>query len=177
MIEYAEEIKSGRVKTEVNEAMRWGSMCEDHAIATYVNGMSCKKYKKTGLWSTTDTDGCCCLGVSPDGLVDEDIIVEIKGPYMGGNQFPYGKVPVVYIPQCQLGMFATNRSKCHFVCWTPKRTLVYLIKRDDKFIDKLVAQLKIFWQGAMTGNILKSSTSCDNHKATAEKKSVEAPNV
>ena len=144
MFEYAEEIKSGRATTEINDAMRLGSMCEDHAIATYVNGMPCKEYKKTGLWSTTDTEGCCWLGVSPDGLVDEDTVVEIKCPYMDGNPFPYRKVPVVYIPQCQLEMYATNRSKCHFVCWTPKRTLVYLIKRDDKFIDEIVTQLKKF---------------------------------
>ena len=85
MFEYAEEIKSGRATTEINDAMRRGSMCEDHAIATYVNGMPCKEYKKkkTGLWSTSDTEGCCWLGVSPDGLVDEDTVVEIKCPYMG----------------------------------------------------------------------------------------------
>lgn len=88
---------------------------------------------------------------------------------MDGNPFPYRKVPVVYIPQCQLEMYATNRSKCHFVCWTPKRTLVYLIKRDDKFIDELVTQLKKFWHGAISGNIPKSNPACDNLKTAAEK--------
>ena len=32
--------------TPINEAMRWGSMCEDHAVATYINGMPCKKFEK-----------------------------------------------------------------------------------------------------------------------------------
>lgn len=53
--------------------------------------------------------------------------------------------------------------------WTPKRTLVYLIKRDDKFIDELVTQLKKFWHGAISGNILKSNPACDNLKTAAEK--------
>lgn len=45
MIKYAEEVKSGHgTKDEyMNDAMRWGSMCEDHAVATYINGMQCRK--------------------------------------------------------------------------------------------------------------------------------------
>ena len=71
MIKYAEEVKSGHgTKDEyMNDAMRWGSMCEDHAVATYINGMQCRKFEKTGLWVTTDEKDLSWLPVSPDGIL------------------------------------------------------------------------------------------------------------
>jgi len=72
---------------------------------------------------------------------------------MGGNPFPYRKVPLLYVPQCQLEMYATNTKTCHFVCWTPRRTYIYLVKRNDKFIQELFAHLKSFWSQALAGEI------------------------
>ena len=44
MEEYAKELRTGGADNEeVNDAMTWGSMCEDHAIATYVSKISCKE--------------------------------------------------------------------------------------------------------------------------------------
>ena len=60
MVLYAKQLMSTNDSTKeteatpINEAMKWGSMCEDHAVATYINGMSCKKFEKTGLWLTRD---------------------------------------------------------------------------------------------------------------------------
>ena len=33
--------------------------------------------KKTGLWVTTDDKGLSWLAVSPDGIIDDDTVVEI----------------------------------------------------------------------------------------------------
>ena len=63
-------------------------------IATYINEMQCTEFKRTGLWVTSDKDGSRWLGVSPDGIVDNDTVVEIKCPYIEGNPFPYRKVPI-----------------------------------------------------------------------------------
>ena len=49
-----DKICTGGVKScqgkidDINNAMRWGSMCEDHAVATYmyINGMQCTKFEK-----------------------------------------------------------------------------------------------------------------------------------
>lgn len=98
-------------------------------LHNYVSTISCKEYKKIGLWVVSDDKGCTWLGVSPNGIVDGEIVVEIKCPYMGGNPYPYRKVPITYIPQCQLEMYVTNTTKCHFVCWTLKRTCVPYWKR------------------------------------------------
>ena len=97
-------------------------------LHNYVSIISCKEYKKTGLWVVSDDKGCKWLGVSPNGIVDGEIVVEIKCPYMGGNPYPYRKVPITYIPQCQLEMYVTNTTKCHFVCWTPKEHMCTLLK-------------------------------------------------
>ena len=159
---------SVRTPKTINDAMKWGSMCEDHAVATYIHGMSCQKFEKTGLWITKDKEGSPWLAVSPDGIVDDDTVVEIKCPYMGGNPFPYRKVPLLYIPQCQLEMFATNTQKCHFVCWTPRRTVIFLIKRDEEFIQELLVQLKCFWKEAQIGEVLKWNMNLDFLKTKAQ---------
>jgi len=47
MIKYAQELKSGQETiNDINDAMHWGLTCEDHAVATYINGMPCKKFEK-----------------------------------------------------------------------------------------------------------------------------------
>lgn len=50
-------------------------------------------------------------------------------------------------------MYATNTKQCHFVCWTPRRTVVYLIERDEDFIQELLIQLKGFWNKAQLEEI------------------------
>lgn len=63
MVLYAKQLRPANDSTKetettlINEAMRWGSMWEDHAVATYINGMPCKKFEKTGLWVTRDRMG------------------------------------------------------------------------------------------------------------------------
>ena len=46
-----------------------------------------------------------------------------------------------------------TQKTCHFVCWTPRRTYIYLVKRNDKFIQELLAHLKSFWSQALAGKI------------------------
>ena len=89
MIKYAKEVKSGQgTKNEcMNDAMCWGSLCGDHAVATYINGMQWRKFEITGLWVTTDDKGLSWLTVSPDGIIDDATVVEIKCPFLGGNPF------------------------------------------------------------------------------------------
>lgn len=95
-------------------------------------------------------------------------VVEIKYPYMGGIPFPYRKVPLLYIPQCQLEMYSTNTQKCHFVCWTPRRTVIFLIKRDEQFIQELLVQLKCFWKQTQIGEVLNWNMNLDFLKTKAQ---------
>lgn len=84
---YAQELMPGSVRTTetINDAMKWGSICEDHAVATYIHGMSCQKFEKTGLWITKDKECSPWLAVSPDGIVNDNM-------YSGRNKVPlYGR--------------------------------------------------------------------------------------
>ena len=65
-------------------------------------------------------------------------------------------------------MYATKTTKCHFVCWTPKRTLVYLIERDEKFIQDLLVYLKSFWSEAVAGRKTTVNEELDHLKRSAE---------
>ena len=127
-----------------------------------------KNLKKTGLWVTRDRNGAAWPGVCPDGMVDSDTVVEINCPYMGGNPLPYRKVPVLYVPQCQLEMHSINTEKCHFVCGRPRKTVIFLVKRDELFIQDLPIQLKGFWSEAQAGKMPTWNTHLDHLKAQAQ---------
>lgn len=86
---------------------------------------------------------------------------------MGGNPLPYRKVPVLYVPQCQLEMHSINTEKCHFVCGTPRKTVIFLVKRDEQFIQDLI-QLKGFWSEAQAGKMPTWNTHLDHLKAQAQ---------
>lgn len=79
---------------------------------------------------------------SPDGLVGEDGLIEIKCP-LAKTHFGYildDKCPSEYYAQCQGGLFITGRKWIDFVSYHPdfKRPLfIKRIERDEEFIGKL----------------------------------------
>ena len=164
MVLYAKQLRPANDSTKetettpTNEAMKWGPMCEDHAVALYINGMPCIKFEKTGLWVTRDRNGAAWPGVCPDGIVDSDTVAEIKCPYMGGNPLAYRKVPVLYVPQCQLEMHSIK----------PRKTVIFLVKRNEQFIQDLLIQLKGFWSEAQAGKMPTWNTHLDHLKAQAQ---------
>lgn len=61
------------------------------------------------------------LGYSPDGLVGEDGLIEIKSPRQK-NHLRYlltDVVPAEYMPQVQLGLAVTGRAWCDFISYAP----------------------------------------------------------
>ena len=105
----------------------------------------------TGLWLKESG----VLGVSPDGLVGEDSVLEVKCPYNARNDtiadaaknksfslhFVNGvctlKKDHVYRDQIQGQMFLTKRRLCQFVVWTTKETAILKIARDESWKTKL----------------------------------------
>lgn len=57
---------------------------------------------------------------------------------MGGKPIPYKNVCVNHIAQIMLEMFCTSTQQCHFVVWTPVGTKVFLVERDDAYIELLL---------------------------------------
>ena len=141
--------------SESNLAMLWGSINEDSALVTYLKNFFPKDkdgvvIKETGVWYLKDENNQDWLGSSPDGIIGRDgtlkTVIEIKCPYMGGKPIPYKNVCINHIPQIMLEMFCTSTQQCHYVAWTPIGTKVFLIERDDAYIELLLNYLHKFWE-------------------------------
>ena len=82
------------------------------------------------------------IGVSPDGLIGDDGLIEIKCP----NDSIYFKlllsnnIKPEYIAQMQMQMYVTDRQYCYFVSYNPnfeKSLYIKNISRDEEMIEKL----------------------------------------
>jgi len=86
-------------------------------------------------------------GCSPDGLVGDKGLLEIKCPtlathvgYLIDNIFP-----AEYFQQIQGQLFVTKREWCDFLSYYPgMKPLVIRIERDEKFIKALEIELNLF---------------------------------
>tara|TARA_R110000822_G_scaffold228884_1_gene361208 strand:+ start:951 stop:1550 length:600 start_codon:yes stop_codon:yes gene_type:complete len=82
------------------------------------------------------------IGSSPDGLVGDDGIIEIKSP--DNHTFLYNcnkaYIKPEYKTQIQFNLFTTGRKWCDFILYNPKfdkPLKIIRINRDDEFIDKI----------------------------------------
>lgn len=106
------------------------------------------------------------LGASPDGVIGDEFVVEVKCPAAASSMTPAeaiakGRVKFCtitsdgqmrlkqndnYMYQVQGQLHITRRSFCYFLFWTPHGMLVQKISRDDKFWEgKMELQLKRFY--------------------------------
>lgn len=105
------------------------------------------------------------LGASPDGIIDDESIMEVKCPASIQSMSPEegiiaGKINFAtiengelklkrnhnYYYQVQGQMVITRRTFCYFVIWSQKGMLVEKISRDDHFWEtKMIIHLKIFY--------------------------------
>jgi putative phage-type endonuclease len=91
------------------------------------------------------------FGCSPDGLVGEDGLIEIKCP-SSKNHIKYllnGKPPVKYVPQMQCQMAVTGRKWCDFVSYDPRlpedlQLFVVRLERDVSFIMSMEEEVDKF---------------------------------
>jgi putative phage-type endonuclease len=86
---------------------------------------------------------CGNFGYSPDGLVDDDGLVEIKCP-IATTHFKYlldNKMPTDYWQQVQGGLWVSQRKWIDFVSFNSyfkdKKLFVIRVERDEEYIAKL----------------------------------------
>ena len=86
---------------------------------------------------------CGNFGFSPDGLVGNDGLIEIKCP-LATTHFKYlldNKMPSDYIQQIQTGLWISGRKWCDFVSYHPnfkdKQLFIIRVERDEEYIIKL----------------------------------------
>jgi putative phage-type endonuclease len=91
------------------------------------------------------------FGCSPDGLVAEDGLLEIKCPNTTTHleYLQEGKPPSKYIPQMMAQMACTGRKWCDFVSFDPRlpedlQLFVVRLNWDDAYIQEMEAEVKQF---------------------------------
>jgi hypothetical protein len=114
----AERMCDSATETYVSPAMEWGTAQEPFARSRYEE-LTGNLVTQCGF---VLHDSILDFGCSPDGLVDDDGLIEIKAPttatYMGW--LLDGVVPEQHKPQmlCQLAI--TKRKWCDFVAYDPR---------------------------------------------------------
>jgi putative phage-type endonuclease len=134
-------------ETFTNPAMEWGVLQEPMARITYE--------EKTSVFveqvSFVEHPTIEWFGCSPDGLVGEDGLLEIKCP-SSKNHIKYllgGKPPAKYVPQMQCQMAVTGRKWCDFVSYDPRlpedlQLFVVRLERDVSFIMSMEEEVDKF---------------------------------
>jgi putative phage-type endonuclease len=87
------------------------------------------------------------LGYSPDGLVGDDGLIEIKAPRAKGHVATIlaDNVPAQYMAQCQAGLLVTGRKWLDFVSFCGGLPLyVKRIEPDPRWLEVIVAAVEKF---------------------------------
>jgi len=86
---------------------------------------------------------------SPDGLVGDDAVLEIKCPMLKTHvqYLLKAEMPKDYIPQVQMEMYVTERTKCYFMSYyAGMPPLIVEVPRDNDYINLLEKLLMNFIQ-------------------------------
>ena len=130
-----------------NAAMAWGTEKEPEARDAYCFYRG-ETVKEVGFiyHPTIEQSGC-----SPDGLVGDDGLIEIKSPNTATHlETLLGQmVPRKYIDQIQFQMACTGRQWCDFVSYDPRlpenmRLFIKRMPRDEKRIAELETEVAGF---------------------------------
>lgn len=140
----AERLSGIPQETYTNGAMQWGIDNEDFARNTYELETG-NTVTQVGFVEFNEFLGC-----SPDGLVGEDGLVEIKCPNTS-THLQYildGVMPSEYINQVQTQLLVTGRSWCDFVSFDPRvpcRSFWTIrVNRDAKKINEIEDGVALF---------------------------------
>lgn len=139
-----------------NGAMQWGIDTEPKARDAYQIHALCTVEEIAFVGHPT----IAMAGASPDGLIGDDGLVEIKCPITATHieTLLNGAVPDKYIKQMQFQMACTNRQWCDFASFDPRlpesmRLFVKRIERDAALIAEIEAEIVSFLdevEGAVT---------------------------
>jgi len=93
------------------------------------------------------TDEWGAAGCSPDSLVGDDGLVEIKTklPHIQAEVLLADKVPSEHIAQCQGELWVSGRKWVDFVSYWPKMPLfIKRLYRDEAYIERLAKEVALF---------------------------------
>ena len=144
-----------------NDAMQWGTDNEPQARVAYEVASG----NFVDQIAFVDHPTIQWFGASPDGLINQDGLVEIKCPN-SATHWSYIKddgPPTKYYIQMQAQMACTGRSWCDFVSFDPRmpersRLFIKRVMREDDYIAEREAEVKKFLdEVAVEVNLMKGS--------------------
>jgi putative phage-type endonuclease len=131
----------------VSPEMRWGTQQEPFARRHYA-------FERDALIAQVgliDHPRIAMAAASPDGLVEDDGLVEIKCPLTATHlqTLQSGAVPEECLPQIAWQMSATGRQWCDFVSYDPRlpmdmRMFVRRVEREETTIAALESEVIVF---------------------------------
>ena len=127
-----------------NVATEWGNANEANGITTY-QALTGNLVQATGLHVHKDYQW---LAGSPDGLVGEEGMVEVKCPYYfrkDGSGRLHKHIPLHYYQQMNALMQICDRQWCDYICWSPEGMVVYRVHRDESIFDFLLTYYGQFY--------------------------------
>jgi putative phage-type endonuclease len=130
-----------------NSAMEWGVQTEPLARIAYEVSRE-TLVEQIGFYKHPTIQ---FVGVSPDGLVGDDGLVEIKCPNTTTHidYIDNGKVPSEYYKQIQCQLWVTGRQWCDFISFDPRikrKLFVIRANRDEELIKEMEAEVLLFLQ-------------------------------
>lgn len=147
MMELIAEILTGQSKPFFeNDAMKWGTETEPQARAMYSVNNNFVDVKEVAFVEHNDQ-----IGISPDGLIGDDGLLEIKCP----NTTTQLKRALSddyssdYKAQIQMQLWVTEREWCDFVSFDPRLECAagYLqqrVIRDEEYIEEMKTKVYAF---------------------------------
>lgn len=131
----------------VSAAMLWGTNTEPLARAAYEAALG-GLVEETGFVLHEEIDAA---GASPDGLVENDGLVEIKCPNTATHieTLLGDEIPAKYVLQMQWQMACTGRKWCDFVSYDPRmpdnmQLFIKRVQRDDTMIADIKKEVALF---------------------------------
>ena len=148
VVEYTHGVQEGAT----SPAMQWGIDYEPEAVEFY-ELLTGNVVTECGFIQPEQDS---YFGGSPDGLIGEKGLIEIKCPYNPVNHFKIGlcetpedlkKLNKAYCWQCYGNMLATGREWCDFVSFDPRlqgeaRMYVLRLERNETILTELTDSLK-----------------------------------
>lgn len=141
----AEMLTNEKADSYSNSAMEWGTATEPQARDAY-QFMSDNEAVEVGFCKISDH-----VGASPDSLVGDNGLLEIKCPNTTTQIITVldGKVPTTHKAQIQGQLFVTQREWCDFVSFDPRiqgdaSYFCQRVERDEIYIASLERELDAF---------------------------------
>lgn len=146
MYQLAAEILTGQPEDSYsNKYMEWGNECEPQARSMYEFDTG-HEVQQVAFIEHDEY-----IGVSPDGLIGDNGLLEIKCPKTTTQIERYlkGGFPATYKAQVQGQLWVSKREWCDFVSFDPRINgdasyFKIRVERDEEYIDSLKQQVVMF---------------------------------